>query len=275
METYDLVVIGGGSGGLTSAIMGARVGARVLLESQYPGCHDECVVRLLPVAKLGQSRERRVEQPRAVYRFLGVREDGLDSFDAEELPYLVSCFDDTVRVEKETIARGNGDPVDLTPLAKLGEQSDGFVPRYEPEAALFLSAIKEHRGMPTAHILDFPSLKVYRQTKEGDEHSKATEASIDETIQVVDDLARVLYLAQSVSDKAVHATRQKGRCQSMSHDIADAQEETIGVAFVDRGVVATQQVHLAIPRVDVNPFRDKTLGQKTAVNATSQFQVLP
>ncbi len=29
---------------------------------------------------------------------------------------------------------------------------------------------------------------------------------IDETIKVVDDLARVLYLAQSVSDKAVHAT---------------------------------------------------------------------
>ena len=31
MDSYDLVVIGGGSGGLTSAIMGARVGARVLL----------------------------------------------------------------------------------------------------------------------------------------------------------------------------------------------------------------------------------------------------
>ncbi len=61
----------------------------------------------------------------------------------------------------------------------------------------------------------------------------------------------------------------------MSHDIADAQEETISIAFVDRGVVATQQVHLAIPHVDVNPFRDKTLGQKPAVNATSQFQILP
>ncbi len=61
--------------------------------------------------------------------------------------------------------------------------------------------------MPTARILDFPSPKVYRQTKEGDEDSEATEASMDETIQVVDDLPRVLYLAQSVSDKAVHATR--------------------------------------------------------------------
>ncbi len=172
-----------------------------------PDCHDKCVVRLLPVAKLVQDREGRVEQPRAGYRSRGIRENGLDSFDTEKLACLVSCFDHTVRVEKETIARGNGGAVDLTPLAKLGEQSDGFVPRYEPEAALFLSAIQERRGMPTAHILDFPSLKVYRQTKEGGEHSKATEASIDETIQVVDDLARVLYLAESVSDKAVHATR--------------------------------------------------------------------
>ncbi len=61
----------------------------------------------------------------------------------------------------------------------------------------------------------------------------------------------------------------------MSHDIAEGQEAKIGIAFVDCGVVATQQVHLVIPRGDVNLFRDKTLGQKTAVNATSQIQILP
>ncbi len=143
----------------------------ILASSQYPGCHDECVVRLLPVAKLVQGREGRVEQPRAGYRSRGVREDGLDSFDAEKLAYLVSCFDHTVRVEKETIARGNGNPVDVTSLGKLREQSDECVPRYEPAAALFLSATKERRGMPTARIPDLPSRKVYLQTKEGDEHS--------------------------------------------------------------------------------------------------------
>ena len=227
---------------------------------------------MFAAAKLLQRAEDPIEQLCRRFGAMDLQE-GFDPVDTEEIAPLAASFGDAVGIEKEWIARRNGNFVDVTSLGKLREQTDESVLRIKPRAATFDRAVQKRGRVPASRVVDHAPRPVDFQAEERYVQIEVAEAPKHEAVETIDDLARMLNGGQSAADKAVDAARQEGRGQSVARDVADALEDSAWHALINRRIVTPEHLCLLVARVDLHPIVGQSLRQQATVHQASEVQI--